>query len=755
MNWKWPRLTSCLRITLALLLSIMAINPISVSATGYVDLTRDPEDITLNKTAVVEDAVWIRIDNGDPDDDATGTGYFNSFLRLQKTNGEIGYNSNLKKTLFDELESFTDAELLEVVPFVEYEGIWYREFQLDINQNNDYLILNRLQIWVTEHENLTESTYPGGVHTFTQSDTVKVYDTGDNVIMLSYRGGSGNREYKVLVPAEDFPEKTYVVIYTEMGFPSDAVPDTFEGEYLSNDGFEEWGVKVMTELPPTIDVVKTAMVTSVPEPGDWVTYKVDIANSSGMSDPVTINSLTDAIEGGMAYSISGMIFDDMALTIPTVFPFTIQPGTTKTVYFEANVTGEPRTVNNIVTASGVDDEGSAVSDYDDADVVIINATPVIDVTKTAMTTELYEPGDWVTYKVDIKNNSVSTDPVTINTLTDKIGLADAYDISGLIFDEEALLNPTTFPFTIQPGETKTVYFKAEVKGDPRTVNNVVTASGVDDEGTAVSDYDDADVLIKNVDPVIDVTKTALTTELFEPGDWVTYKVDIKNNSVSTDPVTINSLTDAIDGALPYNISGMIFDEETLTTLTVFPFVIEPDDTKTVYFKVYVSGDPRTVNDIVTASGVDDEGTAVSDYDDADVLIKNVDPEIDVTKTALTTELFEPGGWVTYKVDIKNNSVSTDPVTINALTDAIEGGTAYSISGKIYDEEALTTLTVFPFVIEPGDTKTVYFKAEVKGDPRTVNDIVTASGVDDEGTAVSDYDDADVVVNDVLPDVTIT
>jgi hypothetical protein len=711
MNWKWPRLTSCLRITLALLLSIMTINPISVSATTFVDLTRDPDDITLRKTEVVEDAVWIRIDNGDPDDDATGTGYFNSFLRLQKSDGERGYNSNLDKVLYDELKSFTDAEMLSVVPYVEYGGRQYREFQLDINENDDYLVLNRLQIWVTEHENLIGSTYPGGVHAFTEDQTVKVYDTGDNVIMLSYRGGSGNREYKVLVPAEDFPDMTYVVIYTEMGFPDDAIPESFGDGFASNDGFEEWGVKVMTELPPVIDVVKTALVTSVPEPGAWVTYKVDIANSSGMTDPVTINSLTDAIEGATAYSISGMIFDDVGLLTPTTFPFTIQPGMTKTVYFKSYVSGEPRTVNDIVTASGVDDEGTPVSDFDDADVVITDVKPIIELIKTADPMSRDEPGGLFTYTFTVKNLSV--EPVWLTKVVDdKIGTlyewAEGMTKIWIAVGGSYLL----------PGPHYKTYT------DAGSYTNIATAYAEDNEGNKVNDTDTKTVTVNDVKPIIELIKTADPLSRDEPGGLFTYTFTVKNLSV--EPVWLTKVVDDKIGTLYEWAEGM--DK---IWIAVGGSYLLPG----TYTKTYT--DAGSYTNIATAYAEDNEGNKVNDTDTKTVTVNDVKPIIELIKTADPMSRDEPGGLFTYTFTVKNLSV--EPVWLTKVVDD-KIGTLYEWAegmDKIW-------IAVGGSYLLPGTYTKTYT------DAGSYTNIATAYAEDNEGNKVNDTDTKTVTVNDVKP-----
>ena len=74
---------------------------------------------------------------------------------------------------------------------------------------------------------------------------------------------------------------------------------------------------------------------------------------------------------------------------------------------------------------------------------------------------------------------------------------------------------------------------------------------------------------------------------------------------------------------------------------------------------------------MTASGTDDDGTPVSDDDDAVVTIVDVAGSIAVTKTANPTSLPEPGGQVTFSVKVENTS-AVDSVTISSLRDDVYG-----------------------------------------------------------------------------------
>ena len=76
-------------------------------------------------------------------------------------------------------------------------------------------------------------------------------------------------------------------------------------------------------------------------------------------------------------------------------------------------------------------------------------------------------------------------------------------------------------------------------------------------------------------------------------------------------------------------------------------------------------------DIVTATGVDDDGTQLTRSDDATVTITDVLSSIRVTKTANPAILVEPGGAVIFTVRIDNTS-TVDSVTITSLVDNVHG-----------------------------------------------------------------------------------
>jgi hypothetical protein len=204
---------------------------------------------------VVNEAVFEALD----EDAATGTGVFNPFVRLNGTDVVQGYNTDYRPLQFDEDASWTDSIPLSDVPYALYDGVLYREFQLDINQTASdagrYVSLDEVQIWlggpdaatingfVPATDTTAFGTFPG----FTLQQIYNLDADEDNWLKLDYilNKGSGKRDLRMLIPDAYFGAyddacrylgtgcDQYVVFYTLFGY-----------EYSNNDGFEEWGVAV-------------------------------------------------------------------------------------------------------------------------------------------------------------------------------------------------------------------------------------------------------------------------------------------------------------------------------------------------------------------------------------------------------------------------------------------------------------------------------------------------------------------------------
>jgi len=165
---------------------------------------------------------------------SSGTGLIDSFVRLQASPVEQGYNSSFRPVQFDETNSFNHDLQLAEIPVTVLGGVPYREFLLDINQSGGGLLsLDKIEVYLSAAGDIT--AYPFGPL------ATKVYDLdagGDNWLRLNagLSSGSGTSDVLVYLPNSLFdpdiwPPETYLTFYSRFG-----------DNIASNDGFEEWAV---------------------------------------------------------------------------------------------------------------------------------------------------------------------------------------------------------------------------------------------------------------------------------------------------------------------------------------------------------------------------------------------------------------------------------------------------------------------------------------------------------------------------------
>lgn len=456
------------------------------------------------------------------------------------------------------------------------------------------------------------------------------------------------------------------------------------------------------DVPPAeLQVVKTATPTTVFEPGGNVVFSVTLTNPGvDPNNALTINSLVDDIYGDLNGQGDCVVPQMLAGN-----------GGTYSCSFTESVAGNAGDLQtDTITAMGIDDNGNMLSGSDDATVDILDVLPTIAVVKTADPTEVLEPGGPVIFSVSVTNNSVSTDPVTIDSLTDTI--------HGNLNGQGDCSVPQVLAGN---GGTYSCSFTADVVGNYMdSETDIVTASGTDDEGNPVSAADSATVIILNVPSMIELIKTANPTAVDEPGDDVTFSFTI-NNTSPVDTVTINSLMDTVYGDL--NGQGDC----------AVPQVLGVGGSYSCSFTTFVAGSPGTPEtNVATASGVDDDGEDVTAMDDATVNFNNVAPAATLTKDASMVV-------VTFDVTVTNDS-DAEALTLDLLDDDMFGNIT-EVQGDIQ-----STTCAVPQTLEPsgelGDTYTCSFDAKVTTSPHT--DTVTGTVSDDDGsTPITPSDDATV------------
>ncbi len=359
------------------------------------------------------------------------------------------------------------------------------------------------------------------------------------------------------------------------------------------------------------------------------------------------------------------------------------------------------------------------------------------VSKVASPTQLTEPGGTATFTVAVTN--VGIDPqnaVTLNTLAD-----DIYGDITQAGHNNILSTTCSVPQEIpvddrNPGgiDTYTCQFTASISGNAGfSETDTVTATGIDNNGNTLTGNDTATVSIGDELPEITVIKTATPTEVIEPGGDVIFSLQINNiSNASSDPVTIKTLVDSIHG-----------DLNDLGSCTL-PQVIAVGSSYTCTFTLAVngnSGDSET--DTITASGNDDDGNQVSASDSATVLVLDVPSSIEIVKTVNPTQIYEPGGNVTYTFTITNTS-TVDSVSINSLSDNIIG----NLNGQ--------GTCVVPQTLVAGASYSCMVTTFVSGNGNSsVTNVVTAQGLDDDDQPVTAINDATVNISNVPPAASLT
>jgi hypothetical protein len=242
----------------------MKINPFrrcvgaTLAAIGVASLTMIPAGaveyslLTANSSQLINGAYFT---NADPQ--STGTGVISSFVRLQNSPTQEGYNASARPVMPDVNTSPTftrDIQLSEVPVVVNPAGApagSYYEFLLDINQianpTTSYISLNKLQIYTAANALTTANTLTA----LTSNATLRYdMDAGtDNRVQLNYdlNPGSGAGDLFVYVPVGAFGgagPTSYVYLYSHFGTEAGGT------SYPANDGFEEWAVRVGT--PTTV-----------------------------------------------------------------------------------------------------------------------------------------------------------------------------------------------------------------------------------------------------------------------------------------------------------------------------------------------------------------------------------------------------------------------------------------------------------------------------------------------------------------------
>ena len=233
---------------------------------------------------------------------SSGTGVFDPFVRLQADPTEQGFNTDAAVTLDAKSGKWTHAIKVNAIPVVDCDGpggssatCW--ELFVDINENNTAkrVSLNDVQIWFTDSATL--SPYP---FTDNGTTTTKEYDFSGAILINDVNQGSGRGDLRYLVPTagHTWTADTYFVLYSEWGTTTGTTGAFGTGAYTSDGGFEEWKVKKV----PNVHILKTANPVGPVSAGTNIGFDITISNT-GAADATGV-TITDPLPAGGALNWS-------------------------------------------------------------------------------------------------------------------------------------------------------------------------------------------------------------------------------------------------------------------------------------------------------------------------------------------------------------------------------------------------------------------------------------------------------------------
>ncbi len=184
------------------------------------------------------------------DDQSTGTGVIDPFLRLQANGSESGINSPGPYLLDEKTGIWTHSVRVSDFGVVDRGGVASIRFLLDINQTNanPLISLDGLKVFTAGTGSYNSLSLLGSNGTLIYD--MDAGDAGNKVLMdYSLNAGSGSGDVLAYLPVNLFAghENDYLYLYSDFGSSG--------GDYATNDGFEEWA-RIDGATPPT----------TVPEP---------------------------------------------------------------------------------------------------------------------------------------------------------------------------------------------------------------------------------------------------------------------------------------------------------------------------------------------------------------------------------------------------------------------------------------------------------------------------------------------------------
>ena len=475
---------------------------------------------------------------------------------------------------------------------------------------------------------------------------------------------------------------------------------TATGSNPTDRATETASARVAIGRAPSFVVSMSASPRQVSASGDDVRYSIRVTSGDGRS--FELESLRDRSIGNLT-RICGL-------------PRTVGAGGF-TCAFTGRVSGPAGSEQvNVATAVGSNRWGASTKTTR-VSVVVSGSPPLFSIGVTATPDEILSPDAIVTYTLEVTNQG--TDSFNLTRLSDnRFG-----DLNGAGNCQV----PTTVGATGYSCE-----FRRRISGPPASTHtNVLTAIGSNPGGTSVA-TSQAEVSIVDggdgVGPDFFVSKAPLVSSVTEPGAEVTFTVTVSNRDDRS--LLLSALVDDVYG----DLAGLG---------CALPQTIAASASFSCEFNGEVAGENGSSHvNTVTATGTNPDGIEGSRIDRAVVTVTDQPPAIEVTKSANPEVIPEPGGPVTFTVEVTNRG--DEVVSVESLAD--------SVFGDLADPD--TCPLPAPLAVA-GSLKCSFTKDLLGSLTSPHKNTVTALGLGPEGTVVVGTADAVVGFAAAMPEIEVT
>ena len=392
---------------------------------------------------------------------------------------------------------------------------------------------------------------------------------------------------------------------------------------------------------PSVDLTKSVNPGTYSMAGEVLTYEIVITNDGNLS-------LSDL-------ELADPFFGAGVIPVPDLAPgesFTYTDSYTVT---QNDVDNGP--VTNTASVTGEDSQGGTVEDGDDA-VSNPDKQPSFEVNKSTTNVGFNNPGDVITYTIEIEN----TGNVTLDNVSIDDSIINPSDLNLVSGDNPGIGDLDVGETWIYEGN----YTVTQDDIDAGTIQNIVSVEVTDPDNNTLTD---ADTVVVNGSKTnsINLVKTAGQQGYDTAGDILTYSIFVENTgNTRIDNVVVDddliSLTYIAGDLSPPSGPGRndILDPGEIWTFTG-SYTVTQDDV-----------DNGTVTNNATVTGTDPDNDTITDGD-SDVVTGSKNPDLDVVKTSNPNSFDTVGEVITYTIVVRNpgnvsiSDIVVDDPLINPLT----------------------------------------------------------------------------------------